>query len=192
METTHFTQQTFRLMLDCFARPGTEKQVPVLEKINGIYAETLSVLYTLLDGEASFYALSDNEQLRLELAAWTGGKETEKELADFIVIAHNAAPQDVYATISEAKIGSLIDPQHAATILLEAAGEETTYTLTGPGIQEKVTVSIPFSPAYAELRSMKNKEFPLGVDMIIIRDNGQMLALPRTTVMKEVTSTWPM
>ncbi len=60
------------------------------------------------------------------------------------------------------------------------------WILTGPGIETEKRLRVAGSPKWAEIRAVRNKEFPLGVDCILIDPTGRMAALPRTTKMKRV------
>lgn len=188
MEMTHFTQQTFRTLMDCFARPGKKEVVQTLHVIDGLYAETLSILMTLLDGEVSFQTVDEEERLQRELRTWTGAKVNEFNAADFIIVPAQARQERVLEALTVAKIGNLIDPQQSATFVMELAQQQgsTVYELKGPGIQDREVVELAVSPDILQLRAKRNREFPLGIDLILIDEVGNVLALPRTTIIEEV------
>ena len=188
MELTHFTQQTFRSLMDCFARPGKKEALQTLHSVEGLYPETLSVLVTLLDGEVSFQVLGEDERIQRELRAWTGAKVSDFNAADFIVVPAQAKREQVLDALEVAKIGNLIDPQQSATFVLELTQQQavTVYELKGPGIQQSEVVELALSPDILQLRAKRNREFPLGIDMILIDEAGKVLALPRTTIIEEV------
>ena len=188
MEITHFTQQTFRTLMDCFARPGKKVALQSLHSVEGLYPETLSVLMTLLDGEISFQALDEDERLQRELRAWTGAKMDDFNAADFIIVPAQAQLEQILAVLEVAKIGDLIDPQKSATFVMELTQQQevTVYELKGPGIQQSEVVELALSPDIFQLRAKRNREFPLGIDMILIDEAGNVLALPRTTIIEEV------
>ncbi|WP_332650043.1 phosphonate C-P lyase system protein PhnH [Lysinibacillus sp. 54212] len=190
MEMTHFTQQTFRTLMDCFARPGKKEAVQPLHTVDGLYPETLSVLMTLLDGEVSFQTVGEEERLQRELRAWTGAKVNEFGAAEFIIVPAQAKSEQVLEALAVAKIGDLIDPQQSATFVMEVAQAQrkTVYKLTGPGIQHQEVMEIALSSDIVQLRAKRNREFPLGVDLILIDEAGKVLAIPRTTMMKEVSN----
>ncbi|TKI70639.1 phosphonate C-P lyase system protein PhnH [Lysinibacillus mangiferihumi] len=190
METVHFTQLTFRTLMDCFARPGSKGTLQTLHSIDGLYPQTLSVLMTLFDGEISFQAVDDSKRLHQELRQWTGAKVKDYHEADFIIVPANANKEQILKVLEVVKIGNLIDPQQSATIVMELPQQsnEVVYQLTGPGILHKELVELGLSPDILALRAIRNREFPLGVDLILIDENGKVLALPRTTKLEEVKS----
>ena len=192
MDLTHFTQDIFRKLVDCFARPGTTAPMPMLAKVNvnGLYDETMSVMMALLDGEVSFCIASTNEQLQKDVRMLTGAKITNLAEADFIVIPHDATVQQVETVFRNAKTGDLIDPQKSATILYEVApnASRNNFSLQGPGIKTTYEIAMGISQQLMEIRAMRNKEFPLGIDLIMIDKQQEVYAIPRTTVMTEVAN----
>lgn len=72
METVHFTQQTFRAIMECFASPGELKKLDVQLSMAGLYDATASLCITLLDGEVSYFSFSEGD---IDIQAWTGAKK---------------------------------------------------------------------------------------------------------------------
>lgn len=185
METVHFTQQTFRAIMECFASPGELKKLDVQLSMAGLYDATASLCITLLDGEVSYFSFSEGDT---DIQAWTGAKKAAIELADFIIVSSDATEEQVIRAIHSAKIGNLINPQQSATIIIEISNETQpkTYKLTGPGIQTKRIISCNLPTSFIKERAHKNKEFPLGVDVVIVDSSANLFALPRTTQIEEV------
>lgn len=187
METVHFTQQTFRLLMDSFARPGEQQMLLQERQVTGLYNATVATLLTLVDGEVGFYI--KDETLQREVFAWTNAKLVAKEQADFIVLPSNSDLEEVAEAIKRAKIGTLVDPQKSATIILEMTREEeATFVLRGPGIKGERQIKARFMPQWLEARAQKNGEFPLGIDIICVYEDGTVFALPRTTNIQEVNN----
>lgn len=187
METVHFTQQTFRLLMDSFARPGEEHMLQGERQMTGLYNATAATLLTLVDGEVSFYVKEPT--LQREIFTWTNAKFASKEHADFIILPASSEVEEVAAAIEQSKIGTLVDPQKSATIILEMTlEEETSFVLRGPGIKGERQIEARFLPQWLEARAHKNREFPLGIDIICVYEDGTVFVLPRTTNIQEVNS----
>ncbi|WP_342558390.1 phosphonate C-P lyase system protein PhnH [Metasolibacillus sp. FSL K6-0083] len=190
MEAVHFTQRAFRILLNCFARPGTAGKLESSHTVNNLYGETVTVCRSLLDGEVSFQTANEHREINQSLRALTGGQIEPLEQADFIIIPHGAERQQLLKAVELAKVGNLIDPQKSATIIMEL--DEATATivaqLTGPGIATVENVELAVCKEFLALRASKNKEFPLGIDCIFIERSGRVIALPRTTTISEVTN----
>ena len=84
--------------------------------------------------------------------------------------------------LSQAKIGTLLQPHESATIFLILdsleGGEEGT--LTGPGIDGTISISLPEEGWMwiKELRRM-NFEFPCGVELYFLTPQGDLMGIPR-------------
>lgn len=182
MELTHFTQQTFRTLMTCMSRPGTKEVLQKDAMIDGIYAETMSVLRTMLDGEVTFAVVGQAPRLQQEVMAWTGANVSEVADADFILVPQHTDEAQIVEAIQQAKVGDLVDPQYSATLIVEVVAETSQqWQLTGPGIQDNTIIPLAITPNIVAARAARNKEFPLGVDMIFVNEHGEVVALPRTT-----------
>ena len=58
-------------------------------------------------------------------------------------------------------------------------------TLEGPGIANTENVEIAGSEYWMDARAEANKEYPLGVDMILIDRQSNIMCLPRTTIIHD-------
>lgn len=191
MEIVHFTQQTFRSLMECFARPGDQQQLEHSQEITGLYPATVSACFTLLDGEVNFYVANECPIIQHEIRAWTGAKLASVDQADFIIIPADCSKQQAQFALQHAKVGNLVDPQQSATILFEMTNAiGNVVHLRGPGIQHTKAVQLNIPEQWLQLREEKNNEFPLGVDVLLINSNTNIMALPRTTKIQEVKQTW--
>ena len=191
METVHFTQQTFRSLMECFSRPGDQQRLEQSQEITGLYSATVSACLTLLDGEVSFYVANECPIVQEEIRAWTGAKLVSVDLADFIIISADCSEQQAQHALQHSKVGNLIDPQLSATILYELTNQiGNVVHLQGPGIQHTKAVELNVPEQWLQLREMKNNEFPLGIDVLLINSNSDIIALPRTTKIQEVKQSW--
>lgn len=79
--------------------------------------------------------------------------------------------------IERAKHGTLKNPHDSATIFAEVDEITNTSTLklTGPGIQSEEQVHVETESEWLAERQVKNKEYPLGVDLMFI-DRRQQLS----------------
>ncbi|MDO9168134.1 MAG: phosphonate C-P lyase system protein PhnH [Methylobacter sp.] len=171
-----FQQAAFRCVVEAFSRPG---QISVLPECK--HNAAIAVLATLVDSESSLadphQQLDNSHWLRLQI------KPTAPELAAFI-LCQGTLPVDF-----EPCQGTLASPELGATLVLMVAamnGGDTTYQLTGPGIETAVHIAPQgLDISWFKQRSGWNGAFPLGVDMLLATEEG-ILALPRTTQIKEI------
>lgn len=174
---TDTQQRAFRQIMQAFAHPG------VVETLSD--SALLLTLATLLDGATTLAnpdrLVSASDWARLEAASSTS------ESAHFVLANGEAAPA------FSPCLGTLESPEGGATLLLavKALGSGTHFLLSGPGIPGTGELAVQgLHPAWISARDGWNGAFPLGVDMLLLADD-QIVALPRTTQLKEVQS-WDM
>ena len=144
------------------------KKENVLEGIGNFASEHdafLVVAATLLDNEVSFF-VERNTNLEDKITEITLSKSVVLEKADFIFI-----PSAInFATLEEifckAKQGTYTDPHNSSTVIIKACDNS-------------------FIKRTVEILKKQNIEYPLGIDLIFIMDNGDVLAVPR--LIKEVS-----
>ncbi|MCG8483376.1 MAG: phosphonate C-P lyase system protein PhnH, partial [Clostridia bacterium] len=71
----------------------------------------------------------------------------------------------------------------SATIVAEVnqITNERELILQGPGIEDKNELKVDLNGHWVEKRRLKNIEYPLGVDMIMVDKNSNLVGIPRTT-----------
>jgi alpha-D-ribose 1-methylphosphonate 5-triphosphate synthase subunit PhnH len=189
IDVVHDTQEVFRTILHCMSRPGTIKSIfEVSEQGGGREVCPNSIFLsamTLLDAEVRFHVVGENAgSIEKLFSAYTLSKVTDLHEADYIFIMQDAQQQFVRDVFTKAKKGTLMNPQQSATIIIEteSLANEQHLVLEGPGIANKENVEITTSEYWMIARAEVNKEYPLGVDMILIDSKSNVMCLPRTTI----------
>lgn len=180
------SQRIFRKILDGLSRPGKIVALDTaFDYRTNLLNETMAVLLTLLDSEVTFHLVGNDAHATAEIEIRTLARTAPIAEADYIIVPSlfNAAE-----AFEKAKIGTLLDPNQSATIIIETQqlSNDTAYTLTGPGIKDSRTVTIPSANQWLAARNEAVNEFPLGVDCFFIDQAGSCLGLPRTTKIEEV------
>lgn len=187
LDLVHDIQRAYRKTLDSMSRPGLINNLrPQADKIDleiGCFDSTLVLVQMLFDTEVKFKVCSQREAEMAKLInQLTYAKATEVEKADYILVLNDAQPEDLERAFRMAYPGDLRDPHKAATIIIEAdsVGNDRDLTLTGPGIEKKSYIKVTTTDSWVDLRADKNSEYPLGIDLIFIDPNDNILCLPRT------------
>ncbi|OOM78635.1 phosphonate C-P lyase system protein PhnH [Clostridium sp. BL-8] len=192
LDLVHDIQTAYRKVLNCMSRPGSiENLACQIEKVDidvDFSRSNLIMMYMLLDAEVSFKIVSHEEEKISKLVnQLTYGKYTSLEEADFIFIMKDADEDMVEQAFKDAKIGDLIDPHKSATIVVEV--EEISgnkeLMLTGPGIKKENYMQVKIKGDWLGEREKKNIEYPLGIDMILLDEESNVMCLPRTTQIKK-------
>lgn len=179
------SQKLYRILLDAFANPGREISIrQFADKMYGTHPDFLAVAMTLLDNEVSFYTCGEKE-LAEQITSLTLSREETVEEADFLFVPDVKQLADL---MEKVKCGTLKDPQKSATLFLRADGTERKYfRLMGPGVPTEDCKWLPAAAEYAlKIRAQQEYEYPQGVDLVLITEDGLLSALPRLVSMKEV------
>jgi alpha-D-ribose 1-methylphosphonate 5-triphosphate synthase subunit PhnH len=190
LDIVHDLQSVYRKLVDSTSRPGLisdlRKEAALVEEEDqkGCSASVLLIALTLFDQEVSFKVFSPKaDTVTQTINQLTYAKPTEAKKADFLLILHDAEKGCFEEAIINAKAGTLKNPHSSAFIIVEVesvtSGE--ALLLKGPGIHTTELVHLDIIENWVESRLEKNKEYPLGIDLIFIDQHHQLLALPRTT-----------
>ncbi|MFJ7933967.1 phosphonate C-P lyase system protein PhnH [Sporosarcina sp. NPDC096371] len=192
IDVVHDTQEVFRTILHCMSRPGTIKNIGEIGEQHGQQEacrdSTFLSAMTLLDAEVSFHVVGENTApIEAYLSAHTLAKVAELQVADYLFIMNNASALDISEAFHQSKKGTLTNPQQSATIIIETEklSNEPGLALQGPGIETSETVHITASQVWMGERAKANQEYPLGVDMIVIDQQSNLMCLPRTTMIRD-------
>ena len=164
-EEVLLTQRVFRELMNAMAFPGVWKCLP--EDC------VKHIAYTLLDEYVSFF--SDDEELTLWIERRTKSKRVAPHEADFLFLRKETLPS--------LKVGTPEYPDKGATVirLLKSEGEMLTLLLRGPGIEDFRVVEVQgLSPWEVKLIGELNRNFPLGVDFVFVREDCCLFGLPRS------------
>jgi alpha-D-ribose 1-methylphosphonate 5-triphosphate synthase subunit PhnH len=207
-DMVHGAQEVFRILLEAMANPGRVLNLRPLEDHFTGQGRWLAPALTLLDKATGFFWDGDS-QTGEELRFLTGAPQVPLEEADFVFLpplegADSPGPAQTEAVriLSKVKQGSHPDP-HDSALLFIAAGEryageaapgesvKQPAALAGPGIppEGRRIDLFPAEAAWCRAREELGFEYPCGVELIFLRQDGSVLALPRKT---EVRMLWPM
>lgn len=191
IEIVHQTQEVFRMILHCMSRPGTIENIRDIEKTINAHGDCPQSIFvtaiTLLDAEVSFCVIGEHaREIEESLSSFTFAKVADVEEADYIFVMKDTPKKLMRHVLKFAKKGTFENPDRSATILVETEklSNEPSLTLRGPGIQDTVMVEIAESTFWLTAREEANHEFPLGIDMILIDEESNLMCLPRTTTIQ--------
>lgn len=195
VDLVHDIHAAYRKVIDSMSRPGMisnlQEEAQKFDFQTNCLPSTEVMALMLLDTEVTFNVFSKREeQITGMMNQLTYAKTAEADQADFIFILKDCDQEQLEAAIQAAKIGSLMNPHESATLIIETESVSTgiELVLTGPGIETGHTAGIANADTWLDLRNEKNKEFPLGIDIVFTDGHHSILCLPRTTqIRKRVT-----
>lgn len=181
----HDIQSTYRKVLECFSYPGRilslKEELQDYEGEEGSFCGTQAFMRMLLDSDVSFHIV-DNKEVGNKISQITYSKQKALGEADYVFLLANENHM-LDKVIEAVKLGTLQNPHLGATIVVECEhiGNKEELVLNGPGIKSQNYVSFEMGDAWITARNEKNREYPLGVDMVFIDKENRLVALPRTT-----------
>ena len=201
-DRVHGAQQTFRALLDAFARPTTALAVPCQVSVPAGGDATGSERRALSRGAAAFLlALADDSTpLWLDptlagdpvVTAWIGFHTgaplvDDRSTAAFALVAE---PEALPALDSFA-LGSDEAPHTSTTVVVMTDPDRpagTAFGADGPGFPVPAVWQAPaLPPDFAAQWARNGALFPRGVDLVLASDDA-FVALPRTTRLTTVCS----
>jgi phosphonate C-P lyase system protein PhnH len=172
------TQAVFRLLLGSLSNPGRAAGITRYADQFARDGRWLALAVTLLDNETGFY-WNGAAETKDEIYFLTGSSSASIGRADFVFLPEPAGPNEILGSV---KPGTHIDPHDSAMIIVEAGGlPEINAALSGPGVPPGGR-SASFSSAeraWLEARDKQGYEYPCGVELVFLRDGGELLSITR-------------
>ena len=177
-------QKVFRLLLTAMSNPTRVVYIKKFaDKLFGASPQLLALAFTLLDNEVSF-VVCGCQTLAEDISILTLSEKVSAEQADYLFVTD---PSLLETAIAAAKCGTPEDPHESATVIIKDGGAAChKIKLSGPGIDGTAELLATETVNNAlDLRDIQGYEYPQGIDLIIVSENGEMFAVPRL-VKKEV------
>lgn len=175
VDVDKMNRHNFRACLQALSRPGNREQIVALSD-----GPLQALAFCLLSSEVTSCFRGDRNYM--QVAALTGSEQVAASRADYIF-----CEMPDTASLAAAKTGSLLHPDHSATLFVQSepqGSNKTQVCLRGPGINKKTMAFLPVPQDFLLLLQKKNKSFPLGVDCFFIGQNNSLTGVARTTRME--------
>lgn len=208
-------QGTFRVLLDCMARPGevarlTPNDAHEADAVRmGLFPGTVMLVDMLLDSGTTFsVAGEDTAGAARYIATRTHAASASIGKAAYTVLPETLRDAGAADAIASLAPGTLEEPHCGATAIVEcsvllgadAAGvrvgsasngrPKSFWRLTGPGIDGAAMISCDRGDVL-RARNDRLDEFPRGIDLVFVDGFGHVAAVPRSSSCEEVES-WDM
>lgn len=186
LNQVHDIQKAYRKVLNTFSYPGKIESLQEEMKHCTYQMECGNamqiMMYMLLDADTSFCMESTSMKLAQRFSRLTYSVQKEIKDASFVFVTLDSFDK-LAGVISNSAMGTLENPQHGATIIVECEKlrKDGNLCLKGPGIQGQTYLGVEGNDAWISSRQEKNAEFPLGVDLLFVDKEGNCVSLPRTT-----------
>jgi alpha-D-ribose 1-methylphosphonate 5-triphosphate synthase subunit PhnH len=186
-------QRAFRTLLDAFSHPGIVYNVAAFELSlpNGFSKANTLIALSLFDNNISFSVSNDySNEVESFIMVNTNARQQSFQNADYVFFKGH---QDIVSLLDECNKGDLMYPEKNATVIIEVTqisnqpfhDQSIDLALSGPGIENTNTLYVQgIHPANIDLLKVINTEFPLGIDILITDQIGQICAITRSTIIQ--------
>jgi alpha-D-ribose 1-methylphosphonate 5-triphosphate synthase subunit PhnH len=179
-------QNVFRGVMDALARPGSVQTLDATTAPPAPLSPELgAVALTLCDHDTPVWL--DPALATPAVIEWLRF-HSGSPLTDEVSAAHFAFVSDAknLPRLENFAQGTDEYPDRSTTIVLAATGTRRAVTLTGPGIKTPLatTLALPGGDFLAQW-SENRERFPRGIDLLLC-GAGEIVGLPRTTMIAEV------
>jgi alpha-D-ribose 1-methylphosphonate 5-triphosphate synthase subunit PhnH len=200
LDHVHDIQQAYRDVLDAMSRPGLLVDWTLLaNKIDAppdLSANSAILALLLLDTETTFAVIAGNRldsEHAQRVVRWinemTYARMVPVEEAQFVFILAESDSLLATQALSQANIGTLLNPHESATVIIEvqaiAQSPSESFILRGPGIASEQALALRADWQWHVIRNEQNREYPLGIDLVLVDRNHQLVCLPRTTQIEQ-------
>ena len=174
VDPVHDTRRTFDGLLSAMSRPGTVHEVPA--------PADHAVVATLVDHEVTI--ATDDETLRDALSGQGRLESAAPEDADIVHIRDHTR-----VDVRTCKRGSLVEPSEGATVVYRVesvaagSGTGTTVRLSGPGVEDTATLSVPLPESAIAALIDAQSDYPRGVDAVFAAAD-RLAAVPRAVTVE--------
>lgn len=182
----HESQEVFKTLLDALSQPGTIHHLP--QTVSHRFTPALAPLAALVSHDVPF-SICGGESVATSIAVEraTFGRCVDPEFAAYIVALTGHVP--VASTIRR---GSPHRPDGGCQIsyqisgrLVASATEASTFSITGPGVPTVRSLSVEWATdelsSLQSLLTARSDSWPMGFDIWLVDDFGQVVGIPRTS-----------
>lgn len=178
------SQQVFRAVLEALARPGIPKALPS-EPLSALAPVVVPVL-ALADLSTGVCVLENpGDRWADAVATATSAPTWPAEMAKLVAAVRPVGEDEVRGFAR----GSAYAPEDAALVALsvrDVRGGPRRWHLSGPGVDGTATIAPQGLPrGFVAARAEAVAAYPVGIDILLVTDDGRVVGLPRTTTITE-------
>jgi alpha-D-ribose 1-methylphosphonate 5-triphosphate synthase subunit PhnH len=183
---TFDSQAVFRALLDALANPGAPCSIAEQAARFGGGGAWLAMAAALLDNEVTYH-WNGAPDAGAEIGYITGSAEADIQSADFILLP---APMKPSALLPLVKTGTHTAPHTSGTVIAGSSGApDAECELSGPGVPpngRRAALTV-YEREWIQARDALELEYPLGIELIFLRGNGDITAITRKAAVKWLT-----
>lgn len=180
-DPVHDAQRVFRALLEAFANPGRVVRIDrEAARLPGPHAAWLALACAFVDSSTGYCVLG-SEELSDQIQQFTFARREQPGDSGFLFVLENCDAQRIGELLRQAPCGTLEQPHLSATIVVGVRDfEHGRVGLTGPGIDGRIDAPLDErARRWLDERVRHAAEYPCGVDLVFLSDEGALMAAPR-------------
>lgn len=190
-EETQLTQRAFRQVMNAFARPGTVGAIDGYARVgqpSRLPACFETALRLFVDQAVTYCVIGADARAQAEwITLQTHAHAVPAAEADFLLVPDAADAEARREAIAAAGAGSLEEPERGALVIVacvvvsadEAPGLARV-EVEGPGVDGRAAFYVDRTD-WAHARAARGDEYPCGIELLLVDEDGNVAAIPRTT-----------
>ena len=189
-EETQLMQHAFRQVMGAFARPGTVGHIEPFSRLGEVSclpAPFETAVRLFVDQAVTFSVAGSAAREQTEwITLQTHAHAAEPDAAAFVLVPDAADAAARRTALGAATAGTLIEPECGATAIVACgalSAEEqpglARIDLEGPGIKDTASFYVDAAD-WAAVRAERADEYPCGIEILLVDDEGAVVAVPRT------------
>lgn len=199
-EVIHTTQRSFRQVMNAFAFPGSVRFIepyPAGDEGNEVLLSPyLEMTLRLFVDQAVTFAVVGADSVRWEryIALQTHARPVEAAKAEYLLVPSADDALACRTAVAGSFGGTLIAPERGAFVAIAcgmlSARPQTglaRFAVAGPGVKNRTLFSTNRTD-WARARAERGDEYPCGIEILLVADDGAIVALPRTTRIAKVSA----
>lgn len=206
-QSAQMAQETFRVLLSALSHPGTIYSLGPIIQSQGLTLcgphGLATIAQTLIDDQVSYAVCGSGKGNWERAIARTTAAAARADIAEaaWVFFLPNLSDSDIATARRRVQCGTLEAPHEGATLLFAVEGVSQypsspnwlRFRLRGPGIQNLQELSITgWNSEWIEVRRELTYEPPRGIDIVLVDEQGQVAALPRSTTVERLEKPWDM
>ncbi len=176
LDIEKINRNNFKALMNALSMPGSIHTIEQLFSSN-----ILAIANTLLYSEVEYFYEGEEDMSLIE--AITFSKKASNEKADYIFA--DCINENLFL---KTKKGTSKDPEFSGTLIFKCQdfNKGSLVELSGPGINISKRLKIPLSKSFIAQFNQKNEFYPLGNEIILVSEEGSVMAFSRTTKIKVI------
>lgn len=171
-------RHVFSLIMESFSRPGNWNRIEC--GLSNQEDTLFLIASSLFDSTCSIWSPNSDQTILDHLSTLDCQRLQTSEQCDFFIVSDEH--DFPLSELGKLSVGTLLEPHISPTLIINIRDTKAIQAhISGPGIQNEISISLPYvDHSFWSIRNDKCT-YPLGWD-ILFYSTSQMMGIPRSTI----------